>query len=308
MVLEKGRGVGGRASTRRIDRGPSDSASVDLGAQYFRARERAFQEQVERWSERGAASWWRARFARETTHGIEAHEPGEPRWLGTPTMSALCKVLSEGVRVRCETQVTRITRVPQGPTRIETSTGHVECDVVLVTAPAPQTAALLEPVAPDLASEARRASMAPCWAAVARVAEADVGFDALDGAEGSAVAWLVREASKPQRTLADAWVVHASSEWSEAHLERSPDEVAELLAREASARLGGVVTEPVLAHRWRFARVLTPLGRAAVFDPVRKVGMGGDWCLGPRIEAAFASGQALAAEVLALVRPREGAA
>ncbi len=62
------------------------------------------------------------------------------------------------------------------------------------------------------------------------------------------------------------------------------------------------------AHRWRFAKVETALEKPCLFDPDLRLGAAGDWCLGPRIEAAHDSGLALANAILSdLGRPRDPA-
>ena len=45
-------------------------------------------------------------------------------------------------------------------------------------------------------------------------------------------------------------------------------------------------------HRWRYALVEKPLGESYIWDATLRLGACGDWCLGPRIEAAFNSGEA----------------
>jgi predicted NAD/FAD-dependent oxidoreductase len=52
------------------------------------------------------------------------------------------------------------------------------------------------------------------------------------------------------------------------------------------------------AHRWRYALVETPLGESCLWDPASGIGVCGDFCLGPRVEAAWLSGTALASAVL----------
>jgi renalase len=53
-----------------------------------------------------------------------------------------------------------------------------------------------------------------------------------------------------------------------------------------------------VAHRWRYALVENPAGDACLWDAAACVGACGDWCLGPRVESAFDSGEALARNVL----------
>ena len=47
-LFDKSRGSGGRMASKRTDAG-----SVDLGAQYFTARDRRFAEVVQQWRDRG---------------------------------------------------------------------------------------------------------------------------------------------------------------------------------------------------------------------------------------------------------------
>lgn len=53
------------------------------------------------------------------------------------------------------------------------------------------------------------------------------------------------------------------------------------------------------AHRWRYARVTRPLCQPFLTDATGTLHLGGDWCIGPRIEAAWDSGTAIAADILA---------
>ena len=77
--------------------------------------------------------------------------------------------------------------------------------------------------------------------------------------------------------------------------------------------LGAPPPDAVTAHRWRYARAGAPhreqpdqdsadsepgLHREAVWLPAVRVGMCGDWLAGGRVEDAWLSGRALAAQVL----------
>ncbi|MEH6365300.1 MAG: FAD-dependent oxidoreductase, partial [Pseudomonas marincola] len=53
QLFDKSRGSGGRMSSKR-----SDAGSLDLGAQYFTARDRRFVEAVQQWQARGWVSEW----------------------------------------------------------------------------------------------------------------------------------------------------------------------------------------------------------------------------------------------------------
>jgi predicted NAD/FAD-dependent oxidoreductase len=55
------------------------------------------------------------------------------------------------------------------------------------------------------------------------------------------------------------------------------------------------------AHRWRHALVEQPLGLPCLVDEEIAAGACGDWCIAPRVEAAFESGRALAHSLLPMV-------
>ena len=61
------------------------------------------------------------------------------------------------------------------------------------------------------------------------------------------------------------------------------------------AALDGDTPRPAFMapHRWRYARVATPIGETCLFDADLGIGACGDWCLGGKIEAAVLSGRAM---------------
>jgi hypothetical protein len=59
-------------------------------------------------------------------------------------------------------------------------------------------------------------------------------------------------------------------------------------------------------HRWRFGTVDKALGVKHVWLPDLRLGLCGDWLLGPGVEDAFVSGDSLGAPVAAVVAARRG--
>jgi predicted NAD/FAD-dependent oxidoreductase len=110
------------------------------------------------------------------------------------------------------------------------------------------------------------------------------------------IGWAARNSSKPGRTGPESWVVQASPSWSKLHIEADPAWVSAQLKAELMALIDHPLPPLVgqSCHRWRFARSGVD-GSGALFD--RKLGIGacGDWLIGPRVEAAWLSGKALAA-------------
>ncbi len=295
-VFEKARGPGGRISTRRAEAG-----SFDHGAQYFTARDPEFAKAVRAWVEAGVAAPWRGRIV-TWSQGRTAGRAGDAeRFVAVPTMSALAKHLARVLDVRCNVRVEALERAADDWT-LRDESAHVRgpFDAAVVATPAPQAAALL-PQGTELRARVAEAKLAPCLAAM-------VGFDApveveFDGVlvSGGPLAWAARDSAKPGRSPGERWVLHAAPEWSEAHLEEAPD----AFARELLAAFAEVSGRPLpdashlVGHRWRFARATRPLPQSHLFDAALRLGVCGDWCGGDKVEAAWRSGVALAARLLA---------
>ena len=111
----------------------------------------------------------------------------------------------------------------------------------------------------------------------------------------------MHNAAKPGRPARpDTWVAHAASDWSRVHLEELREEALARLASAFAAAVPGDLPDPLYAaaHRWRFARVETPLGQPCLEAMGGRLVLGGDWALGPDAADAWASGRAMARAVL----------
>ncbi len=298
-VFDKGRGPGGRASTRR-----EGELAFDHGAPSFTVHD----ERFARW----ARAWWQERVLAEWKPKLEVLGPPPatpleegPRLVAQPGMSALLARMLVDVDVRYGVEVKGLTR--DGPRwRLLDAAGHAlgEYEAAVVAAPAPQAAALVDPSSYALASRLREVVMAPCWAVLAHFPEVPgVEWDAAVSTVGP-LAWLAKDSSKPGRPQlhGEAWVLHACAEWSRAHLEAEPEAITAMLLDAFVATTGARRVEPsfVKAHRWRHARVERPLGEPCAWEPSLALAVCGDWCLGPGLEAAYLSGSAAAGRLNAL--------
>ncbi len=91
VVLEKGRGVGGRMATRR-----TDESVFDHGAQFFTARDAAFMALVEQWQKGGIVSRWSTGFAL-SSGGFK--DDGVQRFRGVSGMTGIAKHVAQGVEM-----------------------------------------------------------------------------------------------------------------------------------------------------------------------------------------------------------------
>jgi predicted NAD/FAD-dependent oxidoreductase len=281
VLLDKGRGIGGRVATRRIG-----DMQFDHGAQYVTAKNAGFATLLDALAKAGALADWHDGRGRK--HSV-----------GTPGMSAIPKALGVGLDIRQGAQVTRL--VPDGDGwELHTEGGMLRSRRVVVTVPAPQVAGLLGPDHPLVAALAP-VQMAPCLTLMAAVT-APAPFVTRQDPDDP-LAWIAQNSSKPGRPQTDAtlWVAQAGEAFSHAHIEQDAKAIADAMLPLLCDRLGVAqdrVTQAT-AHRWRYARVTQALGLPFLRSPDASLHLGGDWCIGARVEAAWDSGTAIADDILA---------
>ena len=282
VLFDKGRGPGGRMSTRRLTTGLGE-VGFDHGAQYLTARDPAFVAQVERWSEDGHVARWLA--------------AGDDAWVGTPAMNAPIRDMASRLEVRWHQRVDTLTHSTDGWSFHGDGMDIAQFDGAVIAVPAEQVVSLIEAHRPDWAEKARATPSDPCWTVMAAFAvRLAVEHDRLT--DKGLIASAVRNSAKPGRADIEAWVLQATGDWAAAHIEDSPDVVKQAMFAAFAACVEGDLP-PLLTtsvHRWRYAKS-GKLGQDALWDGTHHLGICGDWLLGGRIEAAWLSGMRLAQAV-----------
>jgi renalase len=298
VVFDKSRGVGGRMATRR-----EEAFSFDHGAQYFTAHGPVFAAQVEAWERAVIVAHW-------PPQGLSGRAEG--CWVGVPGMTAPCRSLAEGLLIVTGSAVRGISR-EDGAWRLASEQGTVSAagldrfEAVVLAIPAPQAVPLIAASGAALPG-AEQAAYAPCWALMLAGDPDFADLPAAFSPEDGAIAWVARNGTKPGRPPGEETVVvHATPDWSRAHLEDAPEAVAALLQqRLAACTRRSIEPSFARAHRWRYALVERALGQPCLWNAEAGLGACGDWCIGARVEAAFDSGTALAAAMLGEPRPTMG--
>ena len=279
-VFERGRVAGGRVATRIVNaielpRGLSGEIAFDHGAQYFTVRDQRFSELAAEWERDKVIARWAGRIVSFDGEGWEdvAESPfakatgdrGTKRYVGIPGMSAIAAALATGIDVTYGQFV-------ESPDQLLREFDHV----IVATPPAPAVV-----------------SMKPCWTVMAAFEERVAArFDAAF-VNGSALGWIARNTSKPKRNWKiDCWVLHATSAWSQAHLDDQADDVGSFLMEAFHDLIPAGLPKAFYAtvHRWRHATADPPLAVGAIHDGQSRFTLCGDWCKGSRIEDAFLSG------------------
>ena len=290
LVLDKGRGVGGRLASRRIE-----GAAFDHGAQFITARTARFTALVEDGRRAGVVAEWH--------RGAAGQPEGHVRWRGHPAMNSVAKHLAQGLAIRLDTRVVAL-RASGHRWMAETATGAVYAGgAVVLTPPVPQSLAILQAGAVPLQAEtrARLEGMAyeRCLAVMAVLAGpsrlAPPGGLAPDD---GAIAWIADNQLKGISAV-PAVTIHATHAFSLEHWERDRQESGRRLLDAANGWLGAEV-RAFQVHGWLFSKPLQ-----VDEHPCAMVGQGpplvlaGDAFAGPRVEGAALSGWAAAEAVLA---------
>lgn len=297
LVLDKGRGVGGRLATRRLG-----TAVFDHGAQYFSVRSRGFASTVAAASEAGDVHVWSHGFPRLDAGGaLELPGEGHPRWCGSTGMTALPKRLAAALDVRTATRVTAVA-IHEGLVRLAID-GQPPLDAraAVLTAPVPQVLDLLDSGGVAINGDERARLEAidyePCFALMAVLAgPSRIPAPGGLSIDGGPISWLADNRQKGISPLPSI-TIHASPAWSREHFEDEPAAVSAGLLEAASPWIdggpAGVVEQSL--QRWKFAR---PTAMAT--SPLAVVSRGpcilvaGDAFAGPRVEGAVSSGMAAA--------------
>lgn len=304
-VLDKGRGPGGRASTRR-----AGDLRFDHGAPYFTARSVRFAEEVGRWFQGGVVQRWVGAFGEVGPDGLSPL-PHRNLWVGIPGMSRLVGAQLQGIDCGFGSRVLGFRRV-DSRWFIECESGETlgpfeQCVIAL---PAPQATELLDPIHRVFAERVRGIVFAPCWSVMAACEESvHLGYDELRFRISGPIAKIIRDSAKPQRLSGgpEQWLLHASAAWSAEHLDAEPDRAAAALFAAFAGFLLDAGKKPstpwyLRAHRWKYAQAVEPLGESCLHDPTQGLTVCGDWCLGSSIEHAWASGRAAAEALLSTRR------
>ena len=284
-LFDKARGPGGRMSTRRID-SAAGQVSFDHGAQYFTARDPAFQAVVSQWQDSGSAARWPA--------------AGPEAWVGVPAMNAPIKMLAAQHDVSWSTPIDELVQQEAGwRLSCDTAVFDKQFEAVVMAIPAEQAAALLASWDKSFHRIAANTTADPCWTLMLAFPEpletAKMAFR-----DDAIIGWAARNSDKPGRAGPDAWVIQASPTWSKEHLEDDPHAIVAALSARFASLIDIPLPEPLIAsaHRWRYARS-GKTDQKALYSKDLKIGVCGDWLIGPRVECAWRSGTALARMILA---------
>jgi renalase len=280
-VVDKGKGVGGRMATRRMG-----AATFDHGAQYIVATEPRLVRIMGEACKAGVVyDWPKGPYS----------EPREVEgWVGRNGMNAFPKFLSSGLDIQLQRTVVALAEENER-WRVEMAEGPPEsAGAVILTAPAPQSMAILRAGAVRIEPEMKKClediTYDRCLAVMATLDRkplmARVGFFCPWEAP---ILWVADNQQKGISTE-PAVTILATDHFSRKHWEGDRDAAARELLDWVADALKAKVTE-CSVHGWMYAgpRVAGPYPHAVISEAPPLV-LAGDAFGGPRVQRAADSG------------------
>lgn len=271
-VLDKGRGVGGRMSTRTIE-----NAKVDHGAQYFSVKTPEFQAFIsELQLENIASEWYLA-------------QRDNVRYMGAKGMNTIPKKMASSLDILLNEKVILIEN-----NTVKTESGNVyDFDNLVITIPIPQVIDLFQnskiSFSEDDKTVITQIEYQPCIAVMAVLKEPT---DIVSGGiilENQPVAWIADNFQKGITETPTA-TVHASAAYS---VERFDDDLQEVAKDMLSSVNQYVKSENILSfqtHRWKFSNATKRFEKPFYQIENKNIFLGGDGFGMGNVEGAFLSG------------------
>lgn len=290
LVIDKGRGLGGRVASRRIA-----DATFDHGAQFITTRDPRLTAVIDAMSGKGVAEVW---FQSSPDGSL-----GHPRWRGKPSMTAVPKYLARNLNVLLEKKVVSLQRDPEGWITTLDTGESIFAGAVILTPPVPQSLILLDSGEVVLPTETRMrldTLKYECCLAVLVVLDGPSLIPSPGGlslTEGN-IAWIADNQKKGVSTT-PAVTIHATAAFSQERWDRDRNESGRDLIREVTPWLGSGVRE-FQVHGWRYSKpVRVDESLCMVLNQFPPLILAGDAFGGQRVEGACLSGWA-AANILKL--------
>ncbi|MEL6441779.1 MAG: FAD-dependent oxidoreductase [Cyanobacteria bacterium J06621_8] len=296
-ILDKGRGIGGRLATRRVNFPEHGQGIFDYGVQNFSATDTEFKKLVDIWIQDGLVVQW-SNVIYTAEGNFQNSE--EILYRGVKSNRNIAKYLAKDLDIRTQTRIVDL-QWSSGQWIANSHQGDsFQGDTLLVTAPVPQSLELLNnsdiKIPLEMQTNLEKLAYHRCIAVLAFLDKPsqipETGGLRLDR---EPLAWIGCNYKKGISPEAYAVTLHASSEFSLANWDADRDIVAQQLIDVAQHWLGSKVVK-YQVHGWKFSQPITSYGQpyAVLKKPGTLVLAGDTFSSQKNLEGAVLSGLAAA--------------
>jgi renalase len=287
-VVDKGRGVGGRLATRRIEQ-----AIFDHGAQFITAKHARFVTAILEWEKAGVVSEW--------YRNSNSHSDVHARWRGNPAMTAIAKYLAKDLSVLLEKRAVSVVTDSGRFVSIFENNEKIYSASVILTAPVPQSIELIKSGGITLTSQIKNQlesiTYEPCIAVMA-ITKGPVKIPSPGGfaPQSGPIGFIADNYMKKISTI-PAVTIHATSAFSLENWNRDKKEVGKELLEAAEPFLGSDIVD-YQVHGWRYSKPISVSENPSVIlSGSPPLIIAGDAFGGPSVEGAALSGWDAAASL-----------
>ena len=272
IVLDKGRGVGGRMSTRTIT-----EAKADHGAQYFSVKTPEFQEVISQLKSEDIIAEWK----------IPQRE--NVRYVGGKGMNTIPKKLAQNLNVILNEKVILIS-----DNQVKTESGNsYSFNNLIITIPIPQITDLFNQSQIKISDQDQSVFDSihynPC---IAVMAVLNQPTDILGGGiilENQPVAWIADNFQKGITSVPTA-TLHASASYSAKHFDNDLQNVAKEMLSSVNQYITPDNVQSFQVHRWKFSNAVKRYEKPFYQLENQNIFLGGDAFGIGNVEGAFLSG------------------
>lgn len=326
-IFEKSRSIGRLATRYRT----SENADTDVnnqwqwafGAQFFTAKSDSFSQFIAPWLDSGVLQPWCAQVVELTPATNDNQHPtinkkeqwnsSQARYISTPKMTSWGRELADNLHFTTVSFKTRVAPLMSAKTNNspqqtelfdEAGNSLGKFDWVICTAPNAQAVELMADSGFSEQATILKPKMLACYTLM-------LGWDSLESLPeslnaNSSSAWDVAypqdsilakifvEHHKPNHDqLLPSVTIHASNDWSEAHVDECIEAIqAQLLIAAQQALNWNDDTAPsqIDCHRWRYAATVVDSDKkelGILVDKARHLIVSGDWCAQGNIESCY---------------------
>lgn len=298
VVLDKGKGTGGRVATRRITH--NDSRAVfDYGAQFFTATNPEFVKYVGGLVENNVVKTW---FKGPLNEKAVFKNDGKCSYIGYDGLRSITKHMAKGLDVRQSERVDRLFNRKKEWVIHTDSNISIRSRLVVLTSPVPQSLSIIEQsgISLDnrLEKELRKVAYDPCIALLV-VCSGKSLLPEPGGImlEDCPVTWIADNAMKGISKESTAITIHCSADFSRKNWAMNDKDLFENIMDSIGDKLG-CKAEQYQIHRWLYSKPVSLFG--SPFAHTRDPGLlyfAGDAFVAPKIEGAFISGMKTAGHI-----------
>ena len=288
-LFDKSRGTGGRCSVYRHP----EFGDFNMGAQFFTNKNNILSPYFNILSKNQLIKPLSAPTG-YISSSLEQPAFAITRYEGIPSMNAFLKFWTDNVSFKPSTSIKALKQKDSQWTLIDDrEQSHGPFDICILTLPYEQGIPLWTRQT-HLALPSTKSF--PCWSLFfVTQRKALVWPNAFVCHQ--ALAWYQTQVI--QQHL-QRWVLHASSAWSQEHLETNPQTVEKKLLTILADFLNITLTPKFIkSHRWRYAYHLTQTQAPSfLWDPEARLGYAADWLVEGRVEGAMTSAYLLYKKLL----------